>query len=508
MRGRRLVAVAMLATLATAGSAHADEAALRKRIEELEEQQRQFNQQLQELRQQLEHEQAPAAAPAVAAPPPLAPAPAVAPAAVPAAPAPNAAPVQAAEPQRVDEVERRQGILTDEIRKIREFLVLPETQELKGYYGLGPAASKVYGIPRGLSIGGYGEANVSLITENAEGNSDTADLERFVTYIGYKFNEHFVLNSEIEFEHATSQGSVSSGNGDVEVEFLTLDYLYQPAANARGGLMLLPMGFINEVHEPPFYFGNTRPPVETQIIPTTWRAIGAGIFGQIVPGLDYKAYGLTSLNAKGYTTFNLRNARQNGNQERASDWSFVARADYLARPWWTAGGSFYLGDQGQNEEYGNEDIGFRKVGVFTQIYEIHTQVLTHGFWFRALGTTVLVDDAGILSQDDFIEQQTKGEPIGKVWLGAYAETAYDVLPLLWPATTQYLAPWFRYSWLDTNNKVAAGFTRDPAARRYFYEFGLQYKPIPQIVLKADYHIQHAEQGALPSFVQLGGGFVF
>jgi hypothetical protein len=272
--------------------------------------------------------------------------------------------------------------------------------------------------------------------------------------------------------------------------------------------MLLPVGFINEVHEPPFYFGNTRPPVETQIIPSTWRAIGAGVFGQILPGLEYKAYGVTSLNAKGYTTFNLRDARQNGNQERADDWSFVGRTDYAVLPWWSAGGSLYLGDQGQGEDYGNEDIGFRKVGAFTQLYEIHTQVATRGFWFRALGTTALINDAGILSQDDFIEQQTKGQPIGKVMLGAYAETAYDVLPLLLSGTSQYLAPWFRYSWLDTNNKVAAGFTRDRAARRYFYEFGLQYKPIPQIVLKADYHIAHAEQGALPSMMQLGGGFVF
>jgi hypothetical protein len=93
-------------------------------------------------------------------------------------------------------------------------------------------------------------------------------------------------------------------------------------------------------------------------------------------------------------------------------------------------------------------------------------------------------------------------------LGAYAEAAYDLLPLIWPQTTQYLAPWFRYSWLDTNNKVPAGFVRDRMARRDYYEFGLQYKPIPQIVLKVDYHLQDAEQGTLPDELRLGGGFVF
>ena len=141
MVGKRVLAMVLVAALA-ATEARADEAAIRKKIDELEEQQRHFNEQLQQLRQELERERQPAAAAAPAA----SPAPVAA-----EAPSP---PAQAAEPSRVEEVERRQGILTEEIRKIREFLVLPETQELKGYYGLGPAASKVYGVQRGLSIGG------------------------------------------------------------------------------------------------------------------------------------------------------------------------------------------------------------------------------------------------------------------------------------------------------------------------------------------------------------------
>lgn len=518
MRIARTVAIALCALL-SAAAARADEAALRKRIQELEEQQRIFNQQLRELREELDRERAPAAAapaPSPAAPAvvaPVAPSPPAAPA---AAEAPAATPVQAAEPQRIEEVERKQGILTEEIRKIREFLVLPETQELKGYYGLGPGASKVYGLQqRGLSIGGYGETNFNKVVKDGDGTNDSFDFVRLVAYLGYKFTDKLIFNSEIEFEHATTEETVSAGNGEVAVEFATLDYLFHRAVNARGGLMLVPVGFINEVHEPPFYLGNVRPPVETQIIPTTWSSNGVGLFGEPLPNLTYKAYGITSFNAKGYQTLNLRDARQGGNQERASDWSFVGRADYAPLIDWSFGGSIYVGDQGQNEEYGNPDVGMRKAGVLTQLYEIHTQVQTAGLWFRALGTTALVDDAGILSDDDFIQSQqdcdpteTTCPPIGKVLLGAYAEVAYDIMPFFLPDTTQYLAPWFRYSWLDTNNKVAAGFSRDRAARRNFYEFGLQYKPIPQIVLKADYHIQDAEQGTLPDELRLGGGFVF
>src|SRR5690349_20539053 len=136
----RYTAAAVLVIALAATAARGDEAALRKRIQELEEQQRQFNEQLQELRQELVHQRAAPAAPAAVAPAPVAP----------AAAAPTPGPT--AEPQRVEEVERKQNILTEEVRKIRDFLVLPETQELKGYYGLGPAASKVYGVQRGLLI--------------------------------------------------------------------------------------------------------------------------------------------------------------------------------------------------------------------------------------------------------------------------------------------------------------------------------------------------------------------
>jgi hypothetical protein len=498
-----------MAVLFTVAPARADEEALRRRIEELEAQQRQVLEQLQEMKRELDAaRQAPAAPAPVAAPVPVAPA---APPAAPAA-AQAAAPTPAAggESARVAEVERRQGILTEELRKIRDFLVLPETQELKGRYGLGPSASKVYGLPgRGLSIGGYGEANYKVVTEHGNGANDTFDFLRFVLYTGYKFNDWIVFNSELEVEHAVSgEDTISSEGGEVSVEFATLDFLFNPAVNARGGLMLVPMGFINEVHEPPFYFGNTRPPVETIILPTTWRANGAGFFGQVIDRLEYKVYGITSLNAKGYRSLTLRDARQNGDNEIAEDWSFVGRLDYSPFDEWSFGGSMYLGDQGQNEEYGNEDIGFRQVGVFTQIYEAHTEAIWRGAWFRLLGTTALIDDAGILSQDEEIELATGGQPIGKVMLGIYTEAAYNVLPLVWPETAQYLAPWFRYSWLDTTNGVAKGFMRDPAARRWFYEFGLQYKPIPQIALKADYHIQESDAGPLPSELRLGGGFVF
>ncbi|GIW41685.1 MAG: hypothetical protein KatS3mg076_2262 [Candidatus Binatia bacterium] len=395
-----------------------------------------------------------------------------------------------------EELRRRQGVLADEIRKLREALVLPERRELKSAYGLGPAASKVYGIERGLSIAGYGEANFRKLVSERRGKDDVFDFLRFVLYVGYKYRDWLVFNSEIEFEHATTESTVSAGDGSVSLEFASVDFLLDPRANLRAGLLLVPVGFLNEVHEPPFFHGNNRPPVETELIPTTWRANGFGLFGELLPGLEYRAYGVTSLNAKGFSPENLRGGRQRGNRELANDFSGVGRLDYTIVPGVQVGGSVYLGNQGQDREFDG-----RKPGVFLEMYEAHAQVRTHGLELRGLGVYVDIDDARALSAE-------AGKTIGEVLLGGYAEVAYDVMPHLLPDTEQYLAPWFRYSWIDTQNDVPEGFERDRSQRRQFVEFGISYKPIPEFVAKIDARFGFRRDGALEDSVNFGAGYVF
>src|SRR5262249_57261922 len=96
-------------------------------------------------------------------------------------------------------------------------------------------------------------------------------------YLGYKFDEHFLLNSELEYENAVV---ASDKNGEAEVEFAYLDYLHSRAANARAGLVLIPMGLVNQLHEPTTFLGARRPEGEPQIIPSTWRELGLGVYGQ------------------------------------------------------------------------------------------------------------------------------------------------------------------------------------------------------------------------------------
>ncbi|MGZ8947097.1 MAG: hypothetical protein ACXW1W_16960 [Methylococcaceae bacterium] len=393
----------------------------------------------------------------------------------------------------VKNLERKTDILSQEVEKLRTNLAIPEEKQLKSAYGLGPAASKVYQVGKGLSIGGYGEANYQKVVSDQGNNKDNADFERMVLYVGYKFTDKILFNSEIEFEH----GSTDQG-GSVSVEFAALDFFIDPMANVRAGMVLMPMGFINQIHEPPFYFGNNRPEVERRIIPSTWREIGVGLFGAITPNLTYTAYVVNGLDAEGFSSNGIRDGRQAGSQALAENFGYVARMNYEpdALPGVTVGGSAYVGNSGQDQEYNGQ-----KPNVFTQLYEAHVQWKYRGLEFRTLGSWGHINDAGILSA-------AKGQTIGSQNYGWYSEVGYDVLPLLFRDTPQYLAPFFRYEQYDTIAKAPNGYKDNQNLDRQIFQVGLQYKPIPNVVIKADYRNFIAKQGPVPDDFNLGFGFIF
>ncbi len=418
----------------------------------------------------------------------------------------------------VKTLERKTDVLTREVEKLRTNLTIPDEVQYKSAYGLGPAASKVYQVGKGLSIGGYGEANYQVRVDDQGGrekdtgkdkgqdkliNPDNADLERLVMYVGYKFTDNILFNSEIEFEHGSVEGS-GNGNGDVSVEFAALDFFIDPIANVRAGMVLLPMGFLNQIHEPPFYFGNNRPEVERQIIPSTWREIGVGLFGAITPELTYTTYVVNGMDAADFSSAGIRSGRQKGAQAYAEDLAFVGRLDYTptALPGLTVGGSAYLGNSGQNQLFANQ-----QVDVFTQLYEAHVQWKYRGLEFRTLGSWGHIDDADVLSAYRKLKS-LKDPTIGEENYGWYTEVGYDILPLLNPNTSQYLAPFFRYEQLDTIASAPVGFSDDETKDRKIYQFGLQYKPIPNVVIKADYRNFMAKKGPLADDFNLGFGFIF
>jgi hypothetical protein len=397
----------------------------------------------------------------------------------------------------VKKLERKTDVLSQEVEKLRTNLSIPEEAKYKSMYGLGPAASKIYQVGRGLSIGGYGEANYSGKVSDKGSSKNDADMERLVLYAGYKFTDNILFNSEIEYEHATT-GEGDEEKGEVSVEFAALDFFIDPMANIRAGLVLMPMGFINQIHEPPFFYGNNRPEVERRIIPSTWREMGVGLFGQITPELTYTAYLVNGLNADEFTSSGIREGRGNGSQAKAETFGTVARVDYApqAVPGLSVGGSAYVGEAGQNDTF----VG-QKPDVLTQLYEAHAQWKYRGLEWRALGSWGHIGDAAILSA-------AKGETIGSENYGWYTEVGYDILPLFIPDTAQYLAPFFRYEQFDTIAKVPVGFLDNGNMDRKIFQVGLQYKPIPNVVIKADYRNISSKTGSVSDDFNLGLGFIF
>ncbi len=397
----------------------------------------------------------------------------------------------------VKSLERKTDILSQEVEKLRTNLVIPEEAQYKSAYGMGPAASKVYGAGKGLSIGGYGEGNYSAKVGDKGSSNDSANMERMVLYAGYKFTDKILFNSELEFEHGTT-GEGSESKGEVSVEFASLDFFMDTKANARAGLVLMPMGLVNRTHEPLFYFGNHRPEVEQRIIPSTWREMGAGLFGSITPSLSYTAYVVNGLDASAFTSDGIREGRGGGSNAKADNFGYVARLDYdpAELPGVTVGGSAYVGNSGQNQVFAGQ-----KANAFTQLYETHVQWKYRSLEFRTLGSWGFIDDAAILSA-------ANGTTIGSQNYGWYSEIGYDVLPLLWENTPQYLAPFFRYERLNTMSKVPNGYTVDLSKDWEIFQVGLQYKPIPNVVIKADYRNYLAKQGLLPDDFNLGFGFIF
>ena len=195
------------------------------------------------------------------------------------------------------EIQRQIEALTLELEALRlgtDIVSRADTTVL----GFGPAASKVYGVQEGVSIGGYGEFIYENFSGSREDSSDSgkidkADALRGIVYVGYKFDERFLFNSEIEFEHASTGQA-----GSASLEFAYLDYRLTQSFGFRGGLLLSPMGLVNELHEPPIFLGAKRTETESRIIPTTWRENGLGIFGQ-AGSFGYRFYLMNSLDAVG-----------------------------------------------------------------------------------------------------------------------------------------------------------------------------------------------------------------
>src|SRR5262249_46361985 len=261
--------------------------------------------------------------------------------------------------------------------------------------GLGPAASKIYGRARGVSIGGYGEAIYDNVAARAQDGSpsglqDRMDMLRFVLYTGYKFNDTILFNSEVEVEHA-STGEGDEKKGEVSGEFAYLEFRPWKRAGIRAGMVVLPLGFINELHEPPIFLGSVRPEVERVIIPTTWHEVGAGLVGESGP-FQWRGYVVAGLDSAGFTSEGIEEGRQQGSQSLAQNVALSGRLDYGGVPGLLLGASVYTGNSGQGARVDDRSIGGR-----VTLFDVHGQYEHRGLWLRALYAHTTIGDAALIN---------------------------------------------------------------------------------------------------------------
>lgn len=412
-----------------------------------------------------------------------------------------------------EEQARKQDVLAEEVDNLRTSLTLPEFKPLTmedSVYGLGPAASKIYGVERGLSIGGYGEAFYRKdVSDKSRSDRDTTDYLRFVLYTGYKFTDRIILNAELEFEHA----STSTG-GSVSVEFAYLDFLMWEWANFRAGMLLAPLGIVNELHEPVFFNGVERPEVERRIIPSTWRENGIGIFGELLPGLEYRIYGMNALKGVDGNSFkfkeHFRSMRQKGGEALAEDIAFTARLDYTPMLNLKLGGSVYTGKSTHDQQYDMDGTLYDYPGARLTIWELHAMYNWQGLEARALFAMSHQEDSDELNMiAESIGSSSAGK-IAKEMYGLYTELAYDVMPWLLPGTDQQLSPFLRFSYIDQHAEMAGDWDAKGRYEHRIWTAGVSYKPHPNVVLKVDYRNFDTvdNDNEREDEVNFGVGFVF
>ncbi|MGH7702735.1 MAG: hypothetical protein ACREMO_06550, partial [Gemmatimonadales bacterium] len=279
-----------------------------------------------------------------------------------------------------------------------------------------------------------------------------------------------------------------------------LDYRVGDALTLRTGLVLPPIGIVNETHEPPTFNGVSRPAFDHDVIPSTWREIGIGAVGAVpgVAGLAYRAYLLNGLRASGFSAAEgIRGGRQEGHEASFANPSLTGRLEF-ARPGFKVGGAFWFGGTAnQDSTLGQGAFSSPVILLSADVrYEI-------GPWmFRGVGARIHLSNAETINT-------LYGSAVGSRIEGGYLEAAYNLLQPLAPASTQRLNLFLRHERYDTQAAVPSGVTRDPSLARRITTFGLSYKPVYNVVFKGDYQLRRNRAGlGQDEVLSLGAGYQF
>ena len=346
------------------------------------------------------------------------------------------------------------------------------------------------------TIGGYGEVHyTNLAGPHTPGE---VTLARFVVYLGHQFSDRIALRSELEVEDAKVEGG--EDGGEVSIEQAYLDYTLSDRVTLRAGLVLAPLGIINELHEPPSFNGVERPGFDNDVLPTTWRELGVGAAGTlpVAGGLTYRVYLLNGLKAEGFSAAEgIRGGRQEGKEASFANPSVTGRLEY-GRPGLKLGGAFWYGGSANQDS----TLGDAAFAAPFLVLSADARVDRGPLTLRGVVARISIKDAEEINA-------RFGAGVGRRIAGGYAEVAYDLLHLLAPRSAQRLNAFVRHERYDTQTAVADGTTQDPSLARRTTTFGLSWKPPWNVVFKGDYQLRRNRAGVSEEeALALGIGYQF
>lgn len=331
-----------------------------------------------------------------------------------------------------------------------------------------------------LTIGGYGEVKYNQGIGGGEYQNGELDVHRVVMLFGYKFNERTQFITELEYEHVK----------EIYVEQAFLQYKVNNALSFRGGLLLIPMGIINEYHEPTTFNGVNRPEIDKSLAPTTWREIGFGATGNFIDAsVRYQAYVVNGFNgyydgeaklsgSKGY-----RSGRQKGAESYMSSPNFTAKVDYYGLPGLSLGLSGYFGKT-QSDLYD----GIEKEGDFVKVADSSVVGIS------MIGADARYNKSGLQLRGQFYYSKNSntdqynaftGKDLGSTMMGYYAEAGYNVFAHSGTIKSE-LVPFFRYESYNNHASVEGGLEKNKAYNPTILTYGFGWKMAKGAVLKIDF----------------------
>ena len=321
------------------------------------------------------------------------------------------------------------------------------------------------------TFGGYGEVHYNnLEKDNSSATKDAVDFHRYVMFTGHQFTDKIRFFSELELEHSIAgEGKV----GEMELEQAYIEWDATDSLSAKAGLFLIPIGLLNETHEPNTFYGTERNNVEKNIIPVTWWEAGAALNGEISPGFSYDVAAHSGLYiAEG--KHKPRDGRQKVGKAKADNMAFTGRLKYTAIPGLEVAASLqYQADVRQGEG----------AAIDGTLFETHVAWQADDFQLRALYAQWDFDDVINATKDGASEQT-----------GFYLEPSYKL--------NEKLGLFARYSEWDNS---AASATDSKITQ---FDLGVNYWLHPNVVFKFDYQNQDAPGGAGYDGINMGVGYSF